>query len=80
MRVQSLGREDPLEKGMATHCSILAWEIPRTQEPGGLYGRKESDMTERLSTDREASSYLLYLSMRVLSRSVMSDSLLLHGL
>ena len=35
-RVQSLGREDPLEKGMATHSSILAWRIPRTEEPGGL--------------------------------------------
>ena len=34
--VQSLGREDPLERGMATHSSILAWEIPRTEEPGGL--------------------------------------------
>ena len=35
-RVQSLGWEDPLEKGMATHSSILTWRIPRTQEPGGL--------------------------------------------
>ena len=35
-RVQSLGREDPLERGMATHSSILAWEIPRTEEPGKL--------------------------------------------
>ena len=34
--VQSLGREDPLEKGMATHSSILAWRIPWTEEPGGL--------------------------------------------
>ena len=34
--VQSLGWEDPLEKGMAAHSSILAWEIPRTEEPGGL--------------------------------------------
>ena len=33
---QSLGREDPLEKEMATHSRILAWEIPRTEEPGGL--------------------------------------------
>ena len=32
--VQSLGREDPLEKGMATHCGILAWRIPWTEEPG----------------------------------------------
>ena len=30
------GREDPLEKGMATHCSVLAWRIPWTEEPGGL--------------------------------------------
>ena len=36
MQVQSLGQEDPLEKEMATHCSILAWRIPRTEEPGGL--------------------------------------------
>ena len=34
--VRSLGPEDPLEKGMATHSSILAWRIPRTEEPGGL--------------------------------------------
>ena len=34
--VQSLGQEDPLEKGMATLSSILAWRIPRTEEPGGL--------------------------------------------
>ena len=35
-KVQSLGEEDPLEKGIATHCSILAWKIPRTEKPGGL--------------------------------------------
>ena len=35
-QVQSLGWEDPLEKGMATHSSILAWRIPWTEEPGGL--------------------------------------------
>ena len=34
--VPSLDQEDPLEKGMATHSSILAWEIPWTEEPGGL--------------------------------------------
>ena len=34
--VLSLGREDPLEKEMATHSSILSWEIPWTEEPGGL--------------------------------------------
>ena len=34
--VQTLGQEDPLEKGMATHSSILVWRIPWTEEPGGL--------------------------------------------
>ena len=47
-QVQSLGLEYPLEEGMATHFSILAWRIPWTEEPGGLQsiGSKESDMTE----------------------------------
>ena len=36
MEVQSLHQENPLEKGMATHSSILAWRIPWTEEPGGL--------------------------------------------
>ena len=48
--VWSLGQEDPLEKGMATHSSILAWRIPWTEEPGRLQrGSKESDTTERLT-------------------------------
>ena len=44
-QVRSLGWEDPLEKEMTTHSNILAWKIPRTEEPGGLYssGSKESD-------------------------------------
>ena len=45
MHVQSLGQEDPLEKEMATYSSILAWEIPWTEEPGGHWVPKESDMT-----------------------------------
>ena len=47
--VQFLGWEDPLEKGMATHSSILAWRILWTEEPGGLYssrGHKELDTTK----------------------------------
>ena len=46
--VQSLGREDPLEKGMVTHSSILAWRISWIEEPGGLQsmGSNESGMTE----------------------------------
>ena len=49
-QVQSLGREDLLEKEMGTHSSILAWKIPLVEEPGRLHpwGSKESDMTERL--------------------------------
>ena len=48
MWVRTLGGEDPLEEGMATHASIPAWRIPWTEEPGGLQpeGCKESDMTE----------------------------------
>ena len=48
MQDQSLNREDPLEEGIATRSSILAWRIPWMGEPGGLQsqGRKESDMTE----------------------------------
>ena len=47
---RSLGREDPLEKKMATHSSILAWRIPWMEELDGLQstGRKESDTTERI--------------------------------
>ena len=43
-QVQSLGREDPLEKEIATHFSVLAWEVPQTEEPGGLQlmGSEES--------------------------------------
>ena len=49
MQVQPLGQEDPLEKGMATHSSILAWRISHGQKSltsYGLQGCKESDMTE----------------------------------
>ena len=50
--VQSLGQEDPLEKGMATHSSILAWEIPMNRGAWQATvhgGHKESDMTKRLT-------------------------------
>ena len=48
--VQPLGQKDPLEKGMATHSSILAWRIPMDRGPGGLpsiHVTKESDVTLR---------------------------------
>ena len=44
--VPSLVQEAPLEEGMATHSSILAWRIPWTEEPGGLQCHTESDTTE----------------------------------
>ena len=47
--VQSLGREDSLEKEMATHSSILAWRIPRPEEPGGPWGSTDSDTAEQLT-------------------------------
>ena len=48
--VRSLGWEDPLVEGMATHSGILSWRIPWTEEPGGLQSMdcKESHMTEQL--------------------------------
>ena len=58
--VQSLGREDPLEKEMATHSSILAWRIPWTEKPGHLYSSKQifraslvAQVVKRLPTMRE---------------------------
>ena len=49
-------REDPLEKGMAIHSSILAWEIQWTEEPGGLtvHGSADTDLTEQLSVGAES--------------------------
>ena len=48
-QVRFLGQEDPLEKEMATHSSILVWKIPQAEEPGGLQsmGLQESDTTEQ---------------------------------
>ena len=53
MKVRSLGREDPLEKEMATHTSILALEIPWTEEPGSPWGHKRLDTTEQLNTNKQ---------------------------
>ena len=54
--VQSRGQEDPLEEETAAHSSILTWEIPWIEEPGGLQSMgvaKESDMTQQLSNSIE---------------------------
>ena len=55
MRVQSLGQEDLLEEEMATHCSILAWVIPWTEEPARLQsmGLQESDTTSGINNKIE---------------------------
>ena len=54
-QVRSLGREDPLEKGMATHSSILAWRIPRIEEPDGL----QSMGSQRVSQDWATNTHFL---------------------
>ena len=59
MWVRSLGWEDPLEKGMATHSSILAWRIPWTKEPAGL----QSMGTERIWTRLSAHPFINFLDI-----------------
>ena len=46
MGIQFLGREDPMEEGMATHSSILAWGIPWAEEPGRLQSMKSQNQTQ----------------------------------
>ena len=61
-QVQSLGQEDPLEKEMATHCSILAWEIPWTEESGGLQSMGSQKIRHNLATKQVSSGFeLCYL-------------------
>ena len=58
-QVQFLGWEDPLEKGMANHCSILAWRIPCAEESGRLQSMgSQLDMTERLTLCRKKVMFL----------------------
>ena len=53
MQLRSLGREEPLEEGTATLCSVLAWKVPWTEEPGGLQSMRsqELDMTQQLNNN-----------------------------
>ena len=51
--VRSLGWEDPMEKGMATHSSVLAWEIPWTEEPGGLQSMALQRVRHDLATENK---------------------------
>ena len=59
MQVQSQGQEDPLEEEMATHSSILAWEIPRTEEPGGLQYIGSQRVRHDLVTKQQQQQHLL---------------------
>ena len=72
MWIQALGWEDPLEKEMATHSSILAWEILGTEEPDGLQSmgsQKESNTTEQLN--KQQKDYNLILSYPQKGESIM---------
>ena len=71
-----LHREDPLEKGMATRSSILAWGIPWTEEPGGPQpmGSQESDATERLPLLLAMFYFLVVLGLRRCVRAFSSCS------
>ena len=55
--VRFLGGEDPLEKGMATHSSILAWRIPWTEEPGGLQSRGAQTVRHNRATNTYIHTY-----------------------
>ena len=57
--VQSLGREDPLEEEMATYCSILAWEIPWTEEPGGLESMGLQRVRHHVTTEHTHANLIL---------------------
>ena len=61
-RVQSLGQEDPLEKGMAIHSSILAWRIPWTEEPGGLQSMGSQRVGHNWATNNEKEGSPRFLS------------------
>jgi len=53
MQLQSLDWKDPLEKEMATHSGILVWEIPWTEEPGGLQSRGSQRVGHNLATEQQ---------------------------
>ena len=68
-RVQSLGWEDPLEKGMTTHSSILAWRIPWTQEPDGL----QSMSLQRVGHDWATSTSIYNMSLYIIGASLVAQ-------
>ena len=70
--VQSLGQEDPLEKEMATHSSTLAWEVPKTEEPGGLQstGSQWSDTTYRLNSNIHLPLCTVWVPLKYFSHEI----------
>ena len=60
MQVRSLGREDPLEEGMATHSSILNWEIPWTEEPAGLQSTRPQRVRHDSATKQQQGSFTFH--------------------
>ena len=62
MQVQSLGQKDPLEKKMAIHSSILAWEIPWTEEPDGLQSMGLQRVGQDLATEEQQHIFINVLS------------------
>ena len=63
MRVQSLGREDALEKEMATHSNILAWEISQTEEPDGLQSMALQRVGQNLATKQQKQDIILTINI-----------------
>ena len=68
-KVRSLGQEDPLEKEMATHSSILAWEIPSTVETGGLQSMRSQRVRHDLETKQQQHRYFKCLLIK--SKSIL---------
>ena len=62
-QVQSLGIKDPLEKEIATHSSILAWEMPWTEEPGGLQSMGSQRVGHDLVTEHDNLGYIIFLNI-----------------
>ena len=73
-RYAFLDQEDSLEKGMATHSSVPAWEIPQTEEPGGLrpWGHTESGTTEQLTAQAHTESNRLFQKVYIPDKSLLN--------
>ena len=65
MPVPSLGQEDPLEEGMATYCSILAWRIPGTEKPGGLQSMELTRVGHDFATKQQQQTSLGHIASSI---------------